>query len=191
MTPHDLPETLRRAEQWRQEATDWPPNDGRKPIRPELVDALVACVTALRESQAEASAYFSDIGLCMKCGQGPHRHGDFGFRDHAFLPNVQQDLELAEAELTKLREERDRLQERCDVLEPGARNYNQMRLRADAAERRVQALEAALMAAREAFDAHDHWCGYNPQAPGDPSFRRAAFLIDAALTAADPATTQA
>ena len=139
MTPHDLPETLRRAEQWRQEATDWPPNDGRKPIRPELVDALVACVTALRESQAEASAYFSDIGLCMKCGQGPHRHGDFGFRDHAFLPNVQQDLELAEAELTKLREERD--QQDSAVLSL-ADQYHAQETRADAAERRVQALEA-------------------------------------------------
>ena len=142
MTPHDLPETLRRAEQWRQEATDWPPNDGRKPIRPELVDALVACVTALRESQAEASAYFSDIGLCMKCGQGPHRHGDFGFRDHAFLPNVQQDLELAEAELTKLREERDQLRSSettlRSLLHKAGEVARVLRCRAETAERRTE-----------------------------------------------------
>ena len=160
MTPPDLPETLRRAEQC--EKTNYYE-------MVTIIRDLVACVTALQEQIEELQAK-PDVA---------HR-----------LHRAAETLRL-EAELTKLREERDRLQERCDVLEPGARNYNQMRLRADAAERRVQALEAALMAAREAFDAHDHWCGYNPQAPGDPSFRRAAFLIDAALTAADPATTQA
>ena len=47
-----------------------------------------------------------------------------------------------QAEVASLTARIGELQERCDVLEPGARNYNPMRVRAEQAEARVTALLA-------------------------------------------------
>lgn len=50
------------------------------------------------------------------------------------LSVCRQQCAALEALLVGLREENARLAERCDVLEPGARNYNPMRFRAEKAE---------------------------------------------------------
>jgi hypothetical protein len=46
------------------------------------------------------------------------------------------------ARVQALEAENAKLTERCAVLEPGARNYNPMRLRAEAAEAKVAELES-------------------------------------------------
>jgi len=73
---------------------------------------------------------------------------------------MEADLAALRAQVQALTKENEWLKERCDVLEPLARNYNPQRLRADAAEARLATLAAVVREVEQEMGevAHEPGC---------------------------------
>lgn len=107
-------------------------------------------------TETHVGALIRDLLAALTTAQARAETAEERFRvSHELCVEQVGEIAALTEQLTTVKQERDELQTRVAVLEPGATNYHPMRLRAEAAERRNESMRQNLEAERHRADAFE------------------------------------